>query len=370
MHIRYQELQVRTVVVSVAMILTTLLLPSCYPRIPLARPTSENPENFPQPALPLPPTPEVVEELPPPVSENQTFVTIDGAPQYRIGPGDVLDVFITRGSVQDRVQVPVRANGRVAVSFVEVPVEGLTADQAAAAISRALSVYIRNPIVDVLVKEYSSKKVSVIGAVGVTVRGGTGLIPLAGRTPLLEAIMKAGGFAPNASINKVSITRASGKTYTVNMFRYIQEGDLSQEFTLDAGDIIYVPERGLGEERRVFLLGEVKNPGAVPLVPNMTLGQLVGQAGGWKDEARYDEARIIRGDLKSPEIISIDLARLMMDGDRRIEQYLKPNDIVYIPRTHIANWNAFLATLRPTLEFISIPFQNILTIKGAQDVLK
>jgi len=368
---RYQDLQVRTAIVSVAMMLTALLLPSCYyPRIPLATPTSENPENFPQPILPLPPPTEVVEELPPPVTENKTFVTIDGVAQYRIGPGDLLDVFITRGSVQDRVQVPVRANGRIAVSFVEVPVEGLTADQAAAAISRALSAYIRNPIVDVLVKEFSSKRVSVVGAVGVTARGGTGLIALAGRTPLLEAIMKAGGFAPNASINKVSVTRASGKTYTVNMFRYIQEGDLSQEFTLDAGDIIYVPERGLGEERRVFLLGEVKNPGAIPLVPNMTVGQLVGQAGGWKDEARYDEARIIRGDLKSPEIISIDLARLMMDGDRRIEQYLKPNDIVYIPRTHIANWNAFLATLRPTLEFISIPFQSITTIKATQEILK
>ncbi len=367
---RYQHLQVRTAVVFGAMILTALLLPSCYPKIPLATPTTENPENFPQPAPPLPPSLEAVEELPPTVTENKTFVTIDGVAQYRIGPGDLLDVFITRGSTQDRVQVPVRANGRIAVSFVEVPVEGLTADQAAAVISRALSVYLRNPVVDVLVKEYSSKRVSVIGAVGVTIRGGTGLIPLAGRTPLLEAIMKAGGFAPNASINKVSVTRASGKTYTVNMFRYVQEGDLSQEFTLDAGDIIYVPERGLGEERRVFLLGEVKNPGAIPLIPNMTLGQLVGQAGGWKDEARFHEARIIRGDLKSPEIISIDLGRLMMDGDRKIEQYLRPNDIVYIPRTPIANWNAFLATLRPTLEFISIPFQNIITIKGAQDVLK
>ena len=78
--------------------------------------TSLNPETFPQ--VLTPPVPVVPQELPPPVTENRTFVSIDGAPQYRIGPGDLLDVFITRGSTQERLQIPVRANGRISVSFV------------------------------------------------------------------------------------------------------------------------------------------------------------------------------------------------------------------------------------------------------------
>ena len=103
---RYQDLQVRTAIVSVAMMLTALLLPSCYyPRIPLATPTSENPENFPQPILPLPPPTEVVEELPPPVTENKTFVTIDGVAQYRIGPGDLLEVTVLRAGKEEKIKV-------------------------------------------------------------------------------------------------------------------------------------------------------------------------------------------------------------------------------------------------------------------------
>jgi polysaccharide export outer membrane protein len=326
--------------------------------------TVVNPESFPQvvpPALPLAP-----QELPPPVTENRTFMTVEGVSQYRIGPGDLLEVFVTKGPTQEKIQTPVRANGRISASFAEVQVDGLTADQAAREITRALAVYFRNPVVEVQVKEHNSKKVSILGAIGATPRGGIGAIALTGRTTLLEVIAKAGGLAPNASLERVRVTRESGKAYTVNMFRYIQEGDLSQEFLMDAGDVVFVPERVPGEERRVFLLGEVKAPGPVPFFPTLSLAQLLAQVGGWTDGALFEEARIIRPDPKSPEIIAVDLGRLLLDGDRRIDQFLRPNDIVFIPRTRIANWNAFLAQLRPTLEFLSIPFQNILVIRAAE----
>ena len=344
--------------VAVACMVTAMLvvqaLVSCARMAPPAA-TVVNPETFPQVVPPsLPPVPS---ELPPAVTENRTFVTVDGIPQYKIGPGDVLEIFITRGPAQEKVQAPVRANGRISVSFAEVQVDGLTADQAAGELMRALSIYFRNPQVEVQVKEYNSKKVSVLGAVGGAPRGGLGTIPLTGRMTLLELIAKAGGLAPNASLERVRVTRESGKSYTVNMFRYVQEGDFSQEFILDSGDVVFVPERVPGEERRVFLLGEVKTPGPVPYFPSMTLAQVIAQVGGWNDGALFEEARIIRGDPKQPEIIAVDLGRLILDGDRRIDQFLQPNDVVFIPRTRIANWNAFLAQLRPTLEFIVLGAQ-------------
>jgi len=344
--------------VAVACMVTAMLvvqaLVSCARMAPPAA-TVVNPETFPQVVPPsLPPVPS---ELPPAVTENRTFVTVDGIPQYKIGPGDVLEIFITRGPTQEKIQTPVRANGRISVSFAEVQVDGLTADQAAGELARALSIYFRNPQVEVQLKEYNSKKVSVLGAVGGAPRGGLGTIPLTGRMTLLELIAKAGGLAPNASLERVRVTRESGKSYTVNMFRYVQEGDLSQEFILDSGDVVFVPERVPGEERRIFLLGEVKTPGPVPYFPSMTLAQVIAQVGGWNDGALFEEARIIRGSLEKPDIIAVDLGRLILDGDRRIDQFLQPNDVVFIPRTRIANWNAFLAELRPTLDFLVLGAQ-------------
>ncbi len=326
-------------------------LASCN-SLPIPMPTVVNPQTFPQPI-----SEEVlrIPENPPPfVTANHTFVIVDDTPMYRIGPGDVLDIFVTRGATQDRIQAVVRANGRVAVLQSEVSVDGLTTDQAASEIARELVRFFRNPTVDVTVKEYNSKKLSILGPIGQSGRGA--VLPLMGRTTLVDAISRVGGFGPTARTEEIRITR-EGKAYTVNMFQYIQGPDRAQDVVLDAGDVILIPERARDEEQRVFVLGEVRSPGPVPIRPRMTVGQLVAQVGGWTDGARIQEARIIRGALGNPEIIGIDLNRLVLEGDKRIDQYLRPNDVVLIPRTPIADWNAYLAQLRPTLDFIVAAFQ-------------
>ena len=336
----------------VSILLTGTLLGACsfYPR---PEPTAVNPATFPQKPPPeRPATPLEIVELPPAATENRTFITVDGVPQYRIGRGDVLDIVVTKGPTQEKYQALVRANGRVSLSLVDVPIDGLTADQAAEAIAKELSTYFRKPGVEVQVKEFRSKRVSVLGSVGGPARGGAGNYYLTGRTTLLELISMAGGTPNTAAIDRVRITREGGKSYTVNMFRYLQEGDLSQDVVLDAGDAVFVPERPAGEEKRVFLLGEVKKPGPVPFYANMTFAEVIAGAGGWTDNAWFDDARLIRWDPKSPQIVAIDLKRLILDGDRSIDQVLRPNDVVFIPRHPVADWNAILAQLRPTLDFI------------------
>ena len=329
--------------------------------------TTVNAATFPQPqAAPAPSPAEPPTELPPPPTENSAFVTTAGVPQYRIGAGDVLEVTLTRGPTQEKFQAAVRPTGIVIVTLIEAKVDGLTSDEAATTIAKELSVFFRRPLVDVQVKEYNSKKVTVFGAVGPQGRASASTIPLTGRVTLMDAIAKAGGFQQNASLDRVRVSRASGKTYTVNVFRFIQDGDLSQQFILDAGDTVFVPEQVKGEERRVYLLGEVKTPGPAPYFPNLTLGQLVAQVGGWTDAARYDQAAIIRSAAGVTEILTVDLRRLLLEGEKRIDQYLKPNDVVFVPRTPIANWNAFIGQIRPTFDLINQPLYTILSIKAIE----
>jgi len=330
--------------------------------------TSVNAPTFPQPqAAPAPSPAEPPMELPPPPTENSAFVTTAGVPLYRLGPADILEISVTRGATQEKIQAVVRPSGTVTVILAEAKVDGLTTDQAAAAIARELSVFFRNPTVDVQVKEYHSKKVTVFGAIGAQARASSSTIPLTGRVTLMEAIAKAGGFHQNASLDRVRVSRTSGKTYTVNVFRFLQDGDLSQEFVLDAGDAVFVPEQVKGEERRVYLLGEVKTPGPAPYFPNLTLAQLIAQVGGWTDAARYDEAAVIRSAAGVTEILTVDLRRLLLEGDRRIDQYLKPNDVIFVPRTPIANWNAFIGQIRPTFDLINQPLYTVLSIKAIKD---
>ncbi|OGB96622.1 MAG: hypothetical protein A2Z31_06555 [candidate division NC10 bacterium RBG_16_65_8] len=294
-------------------------------------------------------------------------MTTAGVPLYRIGPGDVLDLVITRGPIQDKLQSTVRSSGKIFVLLTEVNVEGLTVEQAGAAIAKDLLEYFRNPSVDVHVKEFNSKKVWVFGALGAVTRASGVALPLTGRLNVIEAVGKAGGFHANASMDKVRVTRPDGKSYVVNLFRYMQEGDPALEFVLDAGDTVFVPEQVKGEERRVYLLGEVKTPGPVPYFPNLTLAQIIAQAGGWTDAARYDQAAVIRSAAGVTEILTVDLRRLLLEGERRIDQYLRPNDVVFVPRTPIANWNAFIGQIRPTFDLMNQPLYTILSIKALKE---
>jgi polysaccharide export outer membrane protein len=285
-----------------------------------------------------------------PVQENASFTTVLGVPQYRIGPGDVLEVLISRGPTQERQTVVVRTDGAIALPVGNVSVGGRSAEQAAGAIERFVAQFYRQPRVEVLVKEFTSKKITVLGAVG----AGGGVVPLTGRTTLNEALVKAGGFRPTAALEAIQIRRGGRQVYTVNLFQALR-GEEPAEIVLDAGDLVYVPERAAAEEQRLFVFGEVKSPGAYPYTSGMRLSRALALAGGPTDVAVFESARIIRGTIERPQLLEADFERVLRGGDLRADLVLEPSDIIYVPRSAIGNWNAFLAKLRPTLDFITLP---------------
>ncbi|MGH7362518.1 MAG: polysaccharide biosynthesis/export family protein, partial [Candidatus Methylomirabilales bacterium] len=173
-------------------------------------------------ALPLAPPP-------PAVLENRTFTLVEGVPQYRIGPGDLLEVLLARGVTQDRLSLTVRADGRIPVLFLDVAIGGLTPEQAAREIEQALGVYYRVPRVEVLVKEFNSKKVTVFGAVSAIAGRGSGIYPLRGRTSLTEFLASVGGVSQEADLEHVRVTREDGRAVTVNLFAVVAEGELSRD---------------------------------------------------------------------------------------------------------------------------------------------
>jgi len=293
------------------------------------------------------------------VTENQTFVTLDGVPRYKIGPGDVLEILLTQGLTQDRQTAAVKANGMVTVAFLEARVAGGTTEQAAGEIRRVLSPFYKQLGVDVLVKEFNSKRGAVLGAVG----GKAGTFPLKGRTTLIELLAEAGGPAPNANLERVRVIRQDGPPMAVNLFQLLSADGAIRDFVVDAGDVVFIPPRGPADEQKVFVLGEVKNPGAFPLIPSMRLSQALAQAGGPTTVAVLKSARIIRGGLANPGLVEVDFQQVVEQGDQSQDLLLQPNDLVLLPRSPIGNWNAFLAKLRPTLEFLTLPLSIPLQIQ-------
>ncbi len=95
--------------------------------------------------------------------------------------------------------------------------------------------------------------------------------------------------------------------------------------------------------QRVYVDGEVGKPGMVDLVGQLTVLQAVAVAGGFKDSARTGEVIVIRkAPEKKPYTIVVDLDKTRYGEDRNQDIALMPYDIVYVPKSSIANLNQFV----------------------------
>jgi polysaccharide export outer membrane protein len=236
-------------------------------------------------------------------------------------------------------------------------VSGLTPTQLDRLITDKLSGLVREPRVDVRVIGYDSKFASIFGEIMSHFRQptGPGTYFLTGKTFLLDFISRYGGPTPNADLKEVEIVRG-GKTYKVNLYRALFQGDLTQNIVVDDADVIFIPSIK-DVANKVFVFGEVRNPGMYAFKSTITAFEAIALAGGFtKDEALLSETRIIRGDLSKPEIIHVNLKKLITKGELTQNVALLNNDILYVPRTLVGDWNSFIRQLSPTIDLLTRPF--------------
>jgi polysaccharide biosynthesis/export protein len=164
------------------------------------------------------------------------------APDYVIGPGDVLQVFVWRNP-ELSVTVPVRPDGRVSTPLVEDMVAvGKTPSTLARDIEKILAEYIRSPQVNIIVTTPVGT-LSQVKAVG-QVRAPQG-VPFREGMRVLDLLLAAGGMTDFAAGNRAKIVRnVEGKAseVRVRLADLINKGDMSQNLPLKAGDVLVVPE--------------------------------------------------------------------------------------------------------------------------------
>lgn len=118
------------------------------------------------------------------------------SPDFAIGPGDLLEISVPEmDQLKDR-EARVSASGTIELPVLGVvEVGGMTEDQVKVVLEQKLARYMREPDVDVNVKEYNSREVAVVGMVQ-----RPGLYTLTSRSDtILDMISKAGGMSIDAS---------------------------------------------------------------------------------------------------------------------------------------------------------------------------
>ena len=119
--------------------------------------------------------------------------------------------------------------------------------------------------------------------------------------------------------------------------------------------------------QRVFVLGEVRKPGVVQVMNGtMNLVEAVARSDDLTDYADRTSIKIIRGDLRHPEVRIVDLTH--MSSIEMSSLFLKPNDIVYVQPRTMKGYNLAFQEIAPPFQLLSAilqPFVNIVYLDQA-----
>jgi polysaccharide biosynthesis/export protein len=180
---------------------------------------------------------------------------------YRIGTEDLLEIKVF-GVDQLSSTVRVDARGIISMPLIGmVPIAGLTVPEAQAAITARLAEsYLQNPQVSVFIKEFTTQRVTIEGAVN-----RPGIYPLKGQTTLLIALALAGGQGRFSEMNEVVIFRtdATGKRLaTIYDVERIRRGEIEDPAVLNEDLVVVNRSPGRVAIRDSFLgdLFDIVNP--------------------------------------------------------------------------------------------------------------
>lgn len=162
---------------------------------------------------------------------------------YLIGPGDQLQIFVWRNPELTQ-SVPVRPDGKISVPLVEdLPAADKTATQLAREIEHALSKFVRDPLVTVIVSSFQGVYQTQVRVVGQATDPRA--LPYRDNMTLLDVMIAVGGLTEFADGNRSKLVRTvDGQTNqaTVRLEDLIRDGDISANIPVAPGDVIIIPE--------------------------------------------------------------------------------------------------------------------------------
>jgi len=179
---------------------------------------------------------------PPATSVTPVAAAVSVGPDYRIGPGDNLQIYVWQNPDLS-VTVPVRQDGKVSTPLVEdMQAAGKTASDLARDIEKVLSEYVRSPKVNVFVLNAISalSQVKVTGQVK-----NPEALPFHEGMTVLDAVLAVGGVTDFAAGNRAKVVRTTdGKVQEIKirLDRLLEKGDMSQNIALRPGDVLLIPQ--------------------------------------------------------------------------------------------------------------------------------
>jgi polysaccharide export outer membrane protein len=261
------------------------------------------------------------------LSQSVAALSLQSARNYVIGPNDVVSVVCLDDPALTG-KFTVESDGTFTLPYIGLVKAGaLTVREFEDAIKKSLKDgrFFKNPQLTVSIDQYRSQYVILMGEVGKP-----GVYPLTGGMTLLDLIAQAGTLTPAASgVILIVPSRAAkadgagddagqaaaGPNTDSGIVRadlsQLQRGILDRTIELHDGDTVIAQQA-----ERVYILGEVKSPGAHPVQIGTTVQQLLALAGGQTVDAALNRIKITRFENGARvELKNVKLTEIVKPGD-------------------------------------------------------
>jgi polysaccharide export outer membrane protein len=246
-------------------------------------------------------------------------------PSQKIGKDDLINLTIYGAPELSRT-LRVQEDGAIRLPMTNSAVKaaGLMPSQLESSVANAIrdAKILVEPLVTVTVTEYRSRPVSVVGAV---VHPTT--FQAIGDMTLLEAIGRAGGPTPAAGSEILISNAGSTETRRISLRALIEEAKPEVNIKLEGGEQIRIPGAG-----RIFVLGNVKRPGAFPIQDSdgsSVLKMLAYSEGLTQYASKVAYVYRKSNAAAAPQEIAVEIRKLM---ERKEPDFaLKANDVLYVP---------------------------------------
>ncbi len=175
------------------------------------------------------------------------------------------------------------------------------------------------------------------------------------KAPFLEALSIAGGYSTEAEdtyLTRCAIIRGKDTIIWIDLNDLLQNGNMALNAKILNNDVIFIPE---SQSELVYVMGEVRTPGAYNMTGRLTIMDSLMLAGGPTDDADTTTIYLIRkGEGKQGSVREINLKHLLTAADFSRNYIMEDDDVLYVTEKRISRFNYVLEKIVPSLEFIKL----------------
>jgi polysaccharide biosynthesis/export protein len=268
-----------------------------------------------------------------------------------ISEDDILNIVVYHPTRKDLMQSIQFINENVGgfrvvkgqVTLPDIPpvtVAGLTLEEAKDLLQSIFREQIQDIELFVTYQDRLKRRVELTGMVS------TPNIPVDGKIRLYDVIANA-RIPPDANLFLSYVVR-DGRPLAVDLYKLVNEGDMSQNIVMRGGDKIFIANK---MDTNVMVMGEVNSPRPVHLPYGfMSLREALVHAGGIPFTGDKHHIQVIRGNLQCPKIYVLSWKHIIhLPNDSLL---LMPGDTVYVSAKPITEWNRFISQLLPSAQAI------------------